>query len=1134
MAAFFLRQITTTKDRDALVFPHGMKIWYDPGAADVDIVFVHGLAGNRERTWTHSSASEPWPKTLLPAHLPGSRILAFGYDAYIVQKGVATTNQLVDYSRDFLNSLTSLREISESSTRPLILVGHSLGGVICKDAILQSRNNPEPHLRNVFHFTRAIAFLGTPHEGSDLSAWANIPAHGLGVLKSTNANLLSILQTSSEVLYRIQNDFLSMIRDLQSQERQLKITCFWESLPMPIIGTVIARASASLPGYNAISIHANHKDMVKFDTLENPGFLSVLGELKRWVREVGYSSPVVQMVDTMAEEVKQQKLECLKSLTFPEISARKSNIDKPNAGTCEWIFNNSRYKSWDLANGSVGLVNLLWIKGKPGSGKSTLMKSITGFHDEQKELRQSICCSFFFNARGTSLENSPLGFYQTLLFQLLQSSEPLLEEFLPRFLEKEKDCPGQKVAWQTPELSDFFHSAITNHLSRPAYIFIDALDECKEEEIRKIVKRFEDSLAIAASKGRILKICLSSRHYPHIGLRSKTSQEIFMENHNRLDIRTFIDQEFLILEQHLRHNLTATLVAKSAGLFLWTSFMVRRLLKAFDQGYTAEQMKALLDSVPPTLEGLFEETLHSMGSDRLASLSVLAPWIISSLRPLLLYEVYVAASFDDKIPPLSLADPRFNAFDQERFKKHLIDASGGLFETSTIHEKIYVQVIHETVREFFLTSSKLNEMIGVSAEKSFSQHGHEKIVKAGCRFFRLTELRQPLPHPDAYGQIAWKDLANMFHRPLMISFELLTAYGITYLHDHVFDHMVHLRATDFECYGSSCEQCAKTIFEGWLVFLYYVVIHTGSLSLCQRWVLNLLIEHAHLLELDTSDLVRIMTCIDNLIIFVNKAMKDGFTLKGASNPHAAHSSIFLEQHPFGTYSEDVVYLRVFWNGAFQNPLRGFVTERHNDLWDGSWIEYASSVPLKDIASQCNEGGVQFGLGFCLVVAGSNTCDQLETCWSRSQFPLCNIPIHNWRIVEQLKDLGQWRTSRKEKPQSPSSEIEQGTQDWEPRPICEPWNDPYLSSCLVDSSHQSRNLGWNSITLKCYPPGSIAFAYPPAVYEMHHRLNQEGRSETWLHLDKEVSILAVREDWEVKHYSLCGESTQTIKEEERRT
>lgn len=44
--------------------------------------------------------------------------------------------------------------------------------------------------------------------------------------------------------------------------------------------------SAILPAYMSIGIHSNHMGMTKFETEDDPGFLSVTGELQRWVKEL--------------------------------------------------------------------------------------------------------------------------------------------------------------------------------------------------------------------------------------------------------------------------------------------------------------------------------------------------------------------------------------------------------------------------------------------------------------------------------------------------------------------------------------------------------------------------------------------------------------------------------------------------------------------------------------------------------------------------------------------------------------------------------------------------------------------------------------------------------------------------------
>jgi len=44
--------------------------------------------------------------------------------------------------------------------------------------------------------------------------------------------------------------------------------------------------SAILPAYMSIGIHGNHMGMTKFETKDDPGFISVAGELRRWVKEL--------------------------------------------------------------------------------------------------------------------------------------------------------------------------------------------------------------------------------------------------------------------------------------------------------------------------------------------------------------------------------------------------------------------------------------------------------------------------------------------------------------------------------------------------------------------------------------------------------------------------------------------------------------------------------------------------------------------------------------------------------------------------------------------------------------------------------------------------------------------------------
>ncbi|KAF5977752.1 hypothetical protein FCOIX_6349 [Fusarium coicis] len=277
-------------------FPDGAKIWHSPEDAKLDICFIHGLSGNRDKTWTAPGQPNPWPTELLPSRLAKARLLTYGYDAYVLRKSVSSTNRLIDHANNLLHDLAAERTSSGIIDRPLIFVVHSFGGIVCKTAFIVSRQNPEAHLRQISNCTRGIAFLGTPHRGSWAADWAKIPAWSLGQVKSTNRSILDVLQINNQYLEFIQTSFLTMLRDLDKKGRPLQITCSFEELPMPGIGTIVSKESASLEGYSTFSIHANHSNMAKFGSAEESGFKRLLGELVRCNAMLGTGDSTVRPV----------------------------------------------------------------------------------------------------------------------------------------------------------------------------------------------------------------------------------------------------------------------------------------------------------------------------------------------------------------------------------------------------------------------------------------------------------------------------------------------------------------------------------------------------------------------------------------------------------------------------------------------------------------------------------------------------------------------------------------------------------------------------------------------------------------------------------------------------------------------
>ncbi|KAF5673920.1 ankyrin protein 3 [Fusarium heterosporum] len=288
-------QSSSLEQSSTLLFPDGVEILVNPPDADVDICFVHGLTGNRTSTWTAREQPAPWPKTLLPSELPRACILTYGYDAYVVSKSVASSNRLIDHAMNLLTDLTNDRRRRNASCRPLIFVVHSLGGLVCKEAILLSRNNPNRSRQDFFTHIKGVVFMGTPHKGSWMADWSKIPAKALGLFKSTNRSLLEVLETNNQYLESIHVRFLSMMREQREAGRQLEVACFFEELPLSTVGKVVSKESATFEGYDPITIHANHADMVKFRSIEENGFKRIVGELTAWKPETGREGVIAEL-----------------------------------------------------------------------------------------------------------------------------------------------------------------------------------------------------------------------------------------------------------------------------------------------------------------------------------------------------------------------------------------------------------------------------------------------------------------------------------------------------------------------------------------------------------------------------------------------------------------------------------------------------------------------------------------------------------------------------------------------------------------------------------------------------------------------------------------------------------------------
>ncbi|KAF4342967.1 hypothetical protein FBEOM_3057 [Fusarium beomiforme] len=267
-------------------FYSGIQTFHSTELDNIDIVFVHGLKGDCQKTWTDKSSGNPWPKTLLPLEIETARVLTYSYDATVTSKGdVPSQNRISNHAYNLVTALASLRQSDNT-------------------ALVTAKQRSEQHLQDIVNFTRGIIFLGTPHHGSSLAKIGELVSRSVGLIKETNSDIVQVLTRDSEVLARIQDSFQALLMTRSKDEASMiDITCFYEELPTKKFGVIVPKHSAILPGYISIGIHKNHAEMTKFSNSDEPGFVAICSELKRWMKRIqeAQSKPQVQIPEAHCE-----------------------------------------------------------------------------------------------------------------------------------------------------------------------------------------------------------------------------------------------------------------------------------------------------------------------------------------------------------------------------------------------------------------------------------------------------------------------------------------------------------------------------------------------------------------------------------------------------------------------------------------------------------------------------------------------------------------------------------------------------------------------------------------------------------------------------------------------------------------
>ncbi|KAK4209026.1 hypothetical protein QBC37DRAFT_431000 [Rhypophila decipiens] len=693
--------------------PLGLNLLFSPSEVEVDLIFVHGLGGGSRKTWSKTDMLRDfWPAEWLPKD-PGFsrvRIHSYGYDSNWA-KGNNSCLNIHHFGKSFLIELSTSPHI-ENSMSPIVLIGHSMGGLVIKRAYMLARQD---HLfTSLADRIRAIYFLGTPHRGSDS---AKLLKNILHVASSAPAYVPELVRGSGSL--QAINDEFRQFSD------QMELWSFYETQKLSTKGfsTIIVDPESAILGYREerqVPMNADHRSICKFETPHDQNYTTIRNSLISTITRLSRSlrpSLTGSLTSTSHESLPDW-------LGLSELGEEDlSGVQEARVpGTCEWFLTKESYRAWREPGSEVPA--LFWLSGKPATGKSVLSGAVV---DDIQSL--GFGCAYYFFKHGDMSASKMTTCLRSLVLQMAAFDENVHAKL--RILQEENtkiDLDNERNLWRL-----LFVSGIFPVMVRPFYWVLDGLDECTNVAplFEAMLPKIDSSLP--------LRIFITSRQTPAITRHFSTlplpqvwPEEISAEE-TMQDIKTLVNSRAgaLIAEnEQSKSALIERVVQKSNGLFLWTRLVMDELSSAFSE----EDAKRVLDEVPHGMECLYHRALDVMrrASRGQALALAILEWSSCAMRPLTVQELAgaLAVELEDKFPDIA----------------NTVTALCG--QLVTIDRSGRVQMIHETAREF-ITDSKLSSDFAVKKREA-----HTKIARVCLKYLVGDELKPPRTARRPPGQSA--------------------------------------------------------------------------------------------------------------------------------------------------------------------------------------------------------------------------------------------------------------------------------------------------------------------------------------------------------------------------------------------
>ncbi|KXJ87108.1 hypothetical protein Micbo1qcDRAFT_185729 [Microdochium bolleyi] len=292
------KQVATGSVKDARLNPqtvkdlvidkefYGITVLSAPSPEDhkIDIMAISGLGGHAFGSFRcRKEPSHMWLRDDLPEGIVDektqrsmARIMTYGYNSRVANSN--SHDNLATLANRFNLSLKALADAP--TVKPIILIAHSLGGLIVKQVRPSCPRDPREDSVKLYKAVYGIVFFGVPHQGMNVK-----PLTSMAASRPNRPLIESIAWTNSMNTNELRQSFQLGLGGRGDSE----VYCFYELQESPVVEEdgnggfrmtedpkkfklLVSQQSAThycmhwVPGVDhECSMNKNHSDMVKFE-----------------------------------------------------------------------------------------------------------------------------------------------------------------------------------------------------------------------------------------------------------------------------------------------------------------------------------------------------------------------------------------------------------------------------------------------------------------------------------------------------------------------------------------------------------------------------------------------------------------------------------------------------------------------------------------------------------------------------------------------------------------------------------------------------------------------------------------------------------------------------------------------------